>query len=95
MLCHTIIVVFRGQNLLSQVGAQQGDPAGPLLFSLAIHPIVVSLQSDFKLFYLDDGTIAGNPETVLQDVMYLVKESKKIGLNVNPSKVLYIKSNRW
>ena len=36
---------------------QQGDSLGPLLFSLTIHPMLKTLKSEFKTFYLDDGTI--------------------------------------
>uniref|UniRef100_A0A8D8VI75 Reverse transcriptase domain-containing protein n=1 Tax=Cacopsylla melanoneura TaxID=428564 RepID=A0A8D8VI75_9HEMI len=55
-------------------------------FSLAIHPIVRSLQSELNLFYLDDGIIGGSPETVLSDIQILLEESAKIGLEINPRK---------
>ena len=41
----------------SRRGVQQGDPLGPSLFSLAVHPCVV--EAIDKAFFLDDGTIAG------------------------------------
>ncbi|XP_063624759.1 uncharacterized protein LOC134796499 [Cydia splendana] len=46
-------------NFMLQVGCQQGDPLGPALFSLAIHPILESLNSKFNAWYLDDGTLGG------------------------------------
>ena len=46
--------------LLSQEGVQQGDPLGPLLFCLAIHPLILRLQSELSIFYLDDGLIGGS-----------------------------------
>jgi hypothetical protein len=39
-----------------------------------------------NLWYLDDGTIAGDPRTVLQDFQLVIQEAAKIGLEVNPSK---------
>lgn len=37
---------FGDKDLKSQVGAQQGDPAGSLAFSLAIQPIVEGISTD-------------------------------------------------
>ena len=49
----------------SQSGVQQGDPLGPVLFSLAIHKLVTSIDADDDCFhllleawYLDDGVLA-------------------------------------
>ena len=50
---------FLGTTLQSAEGVQQGDPLGPLLFCLTIHPLITPLKSEFKVFYLDDGTIRG------------------------------------
>ena len=47
---------FHGTTLQSAEGVQQGDPLGPLLFCLTIHPLITSLKSEFRVFYLDDGT---------------------------------------
>lgn len=71
---------------MSQVGAQQGDPCGPLAFSLSIQPIIEGMASELNLWYLDDGTLCGEPEVVLSDLRKLINECKLIGLNVNPSK---------
>jgi hypothetical protein len=43
--------LFFGDHLISSsVGAQQGDPCGPMIFSLAIQPIILPL--DFPPEYL-------------------------------------------
>ncbi|KAJ2948225.1 hypothetical protein O0L34_g10035 [Tuta absoluta] len=68
----------------SQVGAQQGDPLGPLIFSLAIHKVVTSLKSSLNVWYLDDGTIGGTTESVAEDVRTLVAGLSHLGLQVNP-----------
>ena len=52
------------RTLLSAEGVQQGDPLGPFLFCLAIQPLVLKLRSEFKVFYLDDGTIGGKAEDI-------------------------------
>ena len=53
---------------LTNSDVQQGDPLGPLLFSLAIHDIASSMKSNFSVWYLDDATIAGDPRSVCDDI---------------------------
>ena len=60
-------------SINSSEGVQQGDPLGPLLFCLGIREICNSLSSELNLWYLDDGTIAGNPSTVLQDFQFIIE----------------------
>ncbi|KAL1448203.1 hypothetical protein WDU94_012273 [Cyamophila willieti] len=77
---------FDDKIILSQVGAQQGHPAGSLLFSLSIHHIVTALKSKLNLWYLDDGSICDKSDIVLADFQNIIVEAGKIGLKVNPSK---------
>ena len=59
---------FWGEDIIpSSEGVQQGDPLGPLLFCLAIHDLVQQLQSELIVFFLDDGTLGGSLEGVLED----------------------------
>jgi hypothetical protein len=47
--------------LLSRQGTQQGYSLGMLLFALAIHPLILRVQSEFdlelNLWYAGDGTL--------------------------------------
>ena len=77
---------FGSHTILSQEGPQQGDPLGPLLFCLTIHPLLTSLQSDLTLGYLDDLTLAGHQSTVSTDVQRVLDMGGKMGLQLNPIK---------
>lgn len=80
-------LLFFGKHILdSAEGVQQGDPLGPLLFSLTIHQLLVSLKSEFKIFYLDDGTIGGPLEDVVADFKRIEQVSDDLGLAINHSK---------
>ena len=45
-----------------------------------------SCQSTVSLWYLDDGTLAGDPDTVLGDLSRIQGASDSLGLSVNPEK---------
>ena len=84
-------LIYKNHLLSSSVGCQQGDPLGPALFSLAIHPIISELNSKLNIWYLDDGTIGGSVISVLEDLKKLTREFEAIGLVLNFSKCeLYI-----
>jgi hypothetical protein len=62
---------FGSSNILSCLGVQQGDPLGPLLFALALQPLLKSIKdqaSELKLniWFLDDGVIMGTDKEILQ-----------------------------
>ena len=75
-----------GNLIWSDSDVQQGDPLGPLLFSLAIHDIASSIKSNFDVWYLDDATIAGDPRSVCDDIKKCSCMLADIGLILNPSK---------
>ncbi|GJY65899.1 putative reverse transcriptase domain-containing protein [Tanacetum coccineum] len=58
--------------LWSCQGVQQGDPLGPLLFALALHPLVQTINQSCELtlqaWYLDDGTIVGDTLMVSKEL---------------------------
>ncbi|KAJ8719299.1 hypothetical protein PYW08_011474 [Mythimna loreyi] len=83
---HPSKLLYKDKILESAVGCQQGDPLGPVIFSLAIHPIIRQLNSKFNVWYLDDGTLGGDTDTVLDDLIFLKNQLHSIGLDLNLSK---------
>ena len=77
---------FGKESLLSKEGVQQGDPLGPLLFSLAIQDLISDCDSKFNMWYLDDGTLGGNANAVFSDFHKIIQAENSLGLNINPSK---------
>ena len=77
---------YEGEPIMSSEGVQQGDPLGPLLFCMAIHPLLTNIKCEFKMGYLDDITLGGELETVAKEVDILSKEAAHIGLTLRESK---------
>ena len=77
-------------NLTSECGVRQGDPPGPLLFSLVLNILVSEIASDagcahllYHAWYLDDGAVAG-PSTEVKRVLAILEEwGPSLGLHVN------------
>ena len=79
--------LFCGDGILmSEEGVQQGDPLGPLLFCLTIHPMVQQLKSEFRVFYLDDGTVGSSMQDVFWDLDLVERMAPDLGLQLNCSK---------
>ena len=79
--------LFFGEDIIpSSEGVQQGDPLGPLLFCLAVHDLVQQLQSEFNIFFLDDGTLGGSLEGVLEDFSTVERMAGELGLQLNRDK---------
>jgi Reverse transcriptase (RNA-dependent DNA polymerase) len=80
-------------SISSEEGSQQGDPLGPLLFCLALHPLLQSLRSELAIAYIDDITIGGTEHTVSHDVECIKSEGESFGLSLNAPKCELISSS--
>jgi hypothetical protein len=59
---------FGDYTISSEVGVQQGDPLGGLLFCIGIHPILSAAKSELSIGYLDDITLGGPSAVVADDI---------------------------
>ena len=78
--------VIGNETILSETGAQQDDPIGPVLFAVAADEITRSVKSPIEIWYLDDATIGGPVESVCEDLRRIISMLSDIGLEVNLSK---------
>ena len=62
---------------------QQGDPLGPLIFCLTIHPTLLSLKSEFLVGYMDDITIGGPVASVASDINAIIDDGNAKGMHLN------------
>jgi hypothetical protein len=77
---------YEGAVIASSTGIQQGDPAGPALFSLGVDAVARQARSPLNIWYLDDALIGGNQDDVLSDIQFLIPELNSLGLEVNDAK---------
>ena len=87
---------FGNHIILSCCGVQQGDPLGPLAFSLALHPIVERIKREvpgllINAWYLDDGTLCGTADDLKAALEIIEEDGPSRGLQLNREKsLLYI-----
>lgn len=84
-------LLFGDKRILSSSGIQQGDPLSTLLFSLTIHPVLSRLAEKYSslaanVWYLDDGSVAGDPSMLCSYLRDFVRAVEEIDLKVNFSK---------
>ncbi|XP_029657541.1 uncharacterized protein LOC115231724 [Octopus sinensis] len=79
-------LVFDKHIVRSRTGVQQGDPLGPLLFALSIDEVARNVKTPLNLWYLDDATIGGPVDVVLDELYKIVSALAKMGLIINTKK---------
>ena len=73
----------------SSCGVQQGDPLAPLYFCCGINGLVNEIQKlnpVYNKWYMDDGGIIGDVETLQQAWKIIQERGPEMGLYLNPSK---------
>lgn len=88
-------LTFGPHVLASSDGVQQGDPLGPLLFSLVLQEVVDDIARKYpslawQAWYLDDGVIMGDSQTVRRvfDTIRSYASSHNITLNETKCEVI-------
>ena len=84
---------FGAHTLISERGVQQGDPLGPMFFSLALQPLLLQLHEGISdeglqlvFSFLDDLVLAGEQHAVAGAFHAFKSSALNIGLEFNTSK---------
>ena len=85
-------LTYGSQTVASTEGVQQGDPLGPLLFSMVLREITELIENEvpsgllLHLWYLDDGVLAGKCDSVRRALDAIACAGPQWGLHLNASK---------
>ena len=84
-------LLYNNAIIQSESGVQQGDPLGPLLFSLTLWPIIQKIKTSIPdlvqhTLYLDDGFIADSEDQIKQTLKILANEGPERGLFLRKDK---------
>ena len=80
------VLQFGNYTISSEVGVQQGDPLGALLFCIGLHPILSATSSELTFGFMDDVTLGGPCTVVAADVELFRSHGSKFGLMLNIDK---------
>ena len=86
-------LTYGSQTVASTEGVQQGDPLGPLLFSMVLREITELIENEvpsgllLHLWYLDDGVLAGKSDSVRRALDAIACAGPQWGLHLNASKL--------
>jgi hypothetical protein len=84
------LVLSNGQILKSSQGVRQGDPLGPLLFSIGLRPQLEHLRNQLPgstiVTYLDDIFILSQDANLLDTIIETFPAEHPSGLVLNPQK---------
>ncbi|KAA8494355.1 Retrotransposable element [Porphyridium purpureum] len=80
------------QMLYSARGVQQGDPLGPLLFSLVLQNVLAQFSAPqvHQVWYLDDGCVVGTPAHLAAFLLAFEHDAQAHGLAINRAKTEFI-----
>ena len=85
----TILLYEKSSILMSSCGTQQGDPLGPLYFCCPLLWLITEIDKfgvDYNKWYMDDGGIIADVETLATIWDLLVNKGPAFGLYLNSSK---------
>ena len=81
---------FSQHRVESTAGVQQGDPLGPLLFSLTLLELLDKIgeinRISLSTWYLDDGIFIGKKASILSFLLEFSRLGPDLGLHLNLSK---------
>jgi len=80
------ILQFGDFEIQSQEGLQQGDPLVLLLFSLTVAEVLNGCEGDLAIGYLDDFTLGGIVETLIDQVKTIETQAYDLGLTLSHEK---------